>query len=510
MSRRSSVFNIAMSVAFVLSLLSVGAITIYFKNIFQNPNPNLSSNPSNPPIPSTPTLTPSISPTPTTSLSPTPTPSPSERPRVLADVRISKGEKSLIRQEEGDRENLDFITLKNQGTKYISQENYTDAAVSFNNALIKHPNAPETLIYYNNARIGDKKAYSIAVIVRSDSNPKESLKVLRGVAQAQDEVNNQGGINGTPLKVIIVNDDNNVKVAPVMARIIANRTDVLGVVGHYSSGCTIAAGKVYSELKLVAISGTSTANEITNLNPYVYRTVPKDSVAGRTIADYAVRNQWRNAIVIFDSESDYSKSLKSAFVENMKAQQGNIIEEIDLSQVGVNYTEKIKQSSGQAQVLMLALPDTRLAEVSAIGAAAQGKIKLLGGDDLYNIKILDSNQTSSLVGMVLAVPWTIENNRNTPFAQKSQSLWKADVDWQTAMTYDAAQALISAIKASPEPTRETVRNALNNPDFSVRGASEMIKFDRGDREATARLVKIEKRSPSRSGKGYDFVGINYP
>ena len=502
MSRNSNVLNIAMSVAFVISLFSIGAITSYFKNIFQNSS-------SNPPISSTPSVTPAISSSPTT-LSPTPTPSPSERPRVLADLRISKGEKILIRQEEGKHENLDFITLKNQGIKYISQENYTDAAVSFNNALIKHTNAPETRIYYNNARIGDKKAYSIAVIVRSDGNPQESLKVLRGVAQAQDEVNNQGGINGIPLKVIIVNDDNNKKVAPVMARIIANRTDVLGVVGHYSSGCTIAAGQVYGELKLVAISGTSTANEITNLNPYVYRTVPKDSVAGKTIADYAIRNQWRNAVVIFDSESDYSKSLKSAFVENMKAQQGNIIEEIDLSQAGVNYAEKLKQLSSQAQVLMLALPDTRLAEVPAIGSATQGKMKLLGGDDLYNIKILESQQVSSLAGMVLVVPWAIENNRNTPFAQKSQSLWKADVDWQTAMTYDAAQALISAIKASPEPTRETVRNALNNPDFIARGASETIKFDRGDREGSDRLVKIEKRSPSRSGKGYDFVEINHP
>jgi branched-chain amino acid transport system substrate-binding protein len=500
MSRKSNAFNIAMSVAFVLSLFSIGAITIYFKNIFQNPSP---------PISSTPKVTPSISSTPPTSLPPTPTPSPSEKPRVLADLKISKGEKSLIRQEEGDLENLDFITLKNQGTKYISQENYTDAAVSFNNALIKYPNAPETRIYYNNARIGDKKAYSIAVIVRSDGNPQESLKVLRGVAQAQDEVNSQGGINGTPLKVIIVNDDNNKKVAPVMAKIIANRTDVLGVVGHYSSGCTIAAGQVYGELKLVSISGTSTANEITNLNPYVYRTVPKDSVAGKTIADYAIRNQWRNAVVMFDSESDYSKSLKSAFVENIKAQQGNIIEEIDLSQPGVNYAEKINQLSGQSQVLMLALPDTRKAEVPAIGAANQGRMKLLGGDDLYNIKILESKQTSSLEGMVLVVPWTIENNRNTPFVQKSQSLWKADVDWQTAMTYDAAQALISAIKASPEPTRETVRNALNNPDLSVRGASELIKFDRGDREGSVRLVKIEKRARSRSGKGYDFVEINH-
>jgi branched-chain amino acid transport system substrate-binding protein len=506
MSRKSNVFNIAMSVAFVLSLFAIGAITIYFKNILQNPSSTLPGLP----IPSPSPATHSTSPNPTTSSSPTPTPSPSERPRVLADLKISKGEKILIRQEEGNLENIDFITLKNQGTKYISQDKYTDAAVSFNNALIKYPNAPETRIYYNNARIGDKKAYSIAVIVRSDGNPQESLKVLRGVAQAQDEVNSQGGINGTPLKVIIVNDDNNKKVAPVMAKIIANRTDVLGVVGHYSSGCTIAAGQVYGELKLVSISGTSTANEISNLNPYVYRTVPKDSIAGKTIADYAIRNQLNSAIVVFDNESDYSKSLKSAFVENLKAQQGNIIEEIDLSQPGINYIEKIKQLSNQAQGLMLALPDTRLAEVSAIGSANQGKMKILGGDDLYNIKILQSKQISSLVGMVLVVPWTIDNKQNTPFVKQSKALWKGNVDWQTAMTYDAAKALIYAIKASPEPTRETVRNALNNPDFNAPGASDLIKFNQRDREGSDRLVRVEKRSPSQSGTGYDFVETNHP
>jgi branched-chain amino acid transport system substrate-binding protein len=506
MSRKSNVLNVAMSVAFVLSLLSIGAITIYLKNTFQNP----SSTSSIPPRPSIPTATTSISPTSLTSSLPPSTTSPSKKPWVLADLRISKGEKILIRQEQGNQENLDFISLKNQGTKYIVQENYTDAAISFNNALIKYSNAPETRIYYNNARIGNKKAYSIAVIVRSDGNPQESLKVLRGVAQAQEEVNNQGGINGTPLKVMIVNDGNNEKAAAVMAKIIANRTDVLGVVGHYSSGCTIAAGKVYGELKLVSISGTSTANEISNLNPYVYRTVPKDSIAVKKIADYVIPNQLRNAVVIFDSESDYSKSLKSAFVENTKAQQGNIIEEIDISQSGVNYIEKIKQLSNQAQVLMLALPDTRLAEILAIGSANEGKMKLWGGDDLYNIKILQSKQTSFLVGMVLVVPWTIDNKQNTPFVKQSKALWKGNVDWQTAMTYDAAKALIYAIKASPEPTRETVRNALSNPDFSAPGASDLIKFNQRDREGTDRLVKIEKRSPSQSGTGYDFVEINSP
>jgi branched-chain amino acid transport system substrate-binding protein len=495
---KNTIGNAVMGVALLLALSSLGGLGYFLRDKFTVTSPSPTPSPSISVSPSNPSVTPS----------PTPTSSPLESPETLAKSRISRGERILIRREEKDNiSNPDFLNFKQQGTKYFENKDYAKAAINFKNALDKYHNAPETRIYYNNAMIEGKKAYSIAVVVRSSEDPEKSLTILRGVAQAQEEINAQGGINSTPLKIVIVNDDNNPNIAKVMAKIIAETTDVLGVVGHYSSDCTIAAGKVYDEFKLVSISATSTADEISNLSPYVFRTVPSDLAAGKTLTEYIIKKKWRIAAAIFDGESDYSKSLKNAFVNNAKDSQINIVAEIDISQPGIKYNSEIQKLSSQVQVLMLALPDVRSTEVPLIGAANQGKMHLIGGDGLYNKKVLQSPGASSLVGMVLAVPWTIDNNRNTPFVQKSQELWKADVQWRTVMSYDATQALAEAIKANSQPTRETVKDALSNPNFSANGASQKITFRRNDRDSDSGLVRIEKTAKSRSGTGYDFVRI---
>ena len=89
----------------------------------------------------------------------------------------------------------------------------------------------------------------------------------------QETLNNEDGIEGRLLQVVIARDENNSdpdeedtapKVAKQLARnqIPGDRTfsgQILGVVGHFTSDATLAADEVYRKEKLVAISPTSTA-----------------------------------------------------------------------------------------------------------------------------------------------------------------------------------------------------------------------------------------------------------
>lgn len=72
-------------------------------------------------------------------------------------------------------------------------------------------------------------------------------EILRGVAQAQDEVNRSGGINGKLLQVAIANDDNEANQAQQIAKQFVQDTSILAVVGHNSSNASIAAAPIYQE-----------------------------------------------------------------------------------------------------------------------------------------------------------------------------------------------------------------------------------------------------------------------
>ena len=138
------------------------------------------------------------------------------------------------------------------------------------------------------------------------------------------------------------------------------------------------------------------------------------------------------------------------------------------------------------------------------------RLPLLGGDDVYTLKTVDIMGDLS-EGMILAVPWHIDNSQDRDFPSISKDIWKGEVNWRTALTYDATQALIAALERSPNPpTRATIQQALSAEDFSVSGASGPIQFfPWGDRKALFQLVEVVQRGYDDDGKPkYRFAPIS--
>lgn len=95
-------------------------------------------------------------------------------------------------------------------------------------------------------------------------------------------------------------------------------------------------------------------------------------------------------------------------------------------------------------------------------------------------------------------------NETVVLVLQSRQLWVDDVNWRTALAYDATEALIAAIERSP--TRAGVQQALLSSEFTTPGAAGNIRFlPSGDRNAPVQLVQIVPGN--RSGTGYDFVPL---
>ncbi|MEH2321310.1 ABC transporter substrate-binding protein [Nostoc sp.] len=411
--------------------------------------------------------------------------------------RISFGEKTLT---PGD-----ISSAKKEGVQAIAAKSYDQAIANFTDALKLNRNDPEGLIFLNNARIGSSKSYTIVASVPIGTDPNASLEILRGIAQAQNQVNRSGGVKGVPLKVGIANDDDNPEIAKQIASSLVSNSEVLGVVGSTTSDSTLAAGTIYTSGQLVAISPTSTSVKISNFSRYVFRTVPSDFMAARSLANYMAKTlQKKNAAVFFNSQSNYSQSLKSEFVSSVSLEGGQVLSEFDLSQADFSAAKSVEQATKQgAEVLMLAANTETLDKALQVVQINQKRLILLGGDDVYTVKTLEIGRAQA-TGMVLAVPWHIDSNPKSDFPQKSRQLWGGDVSWRSALSYDATVALIAALKRNP--TRSGVQQALASSDFSATGASGTIRFlASGDRNAPVQLVKIVPGSRSRTG--YDFEPV---
>ena len=423
-------------------------------------------------------------------------PSPSSTSEEVIPNLISSGEKRLVLSRKSSQ--------KEVGIAAFASGNYEQAITNLEQALKQNRNDPEALIYLNNARIKNQKSYTIAVAVPIGESPNIAQEILRGVAQAQQEINQAGGIDGVPLRVMIADDKNKTQTAKGIAEALVKNQEILGVVGHFSSSVSIAAESVYEEGKLVIISPTSTSVQLSSAGDYFFRTVPSDRFAGRALAEYVIEQLNRTkAIVFFNRESDYSTSLKDEFTTAIYGDGGEVVAVFDLSKPNFDPFKAWDEATQKGADVIALFPDAAALEKTLqVVRVNRKKLPIVAGDDVYQLDTLKVGGDTE--GMVVAVPWHILANSNSNFKQAATKLWGGDVNWRTAMAYDATQALIGAI--AENPTRAGVQQALSASNFSVEGATGLVKFlPSGDRNQAVQLVTIEPGT--RSGQGYDFVPV---
>lgn len=391
--------------------------------------------------------------------------------------------------------------IKQAGIDKIRQGKFTEAVQLLQQARQADKTDPETLIYLNNARIGQEKAYAIAVVVPLRTHPQSSIEVLRGVAQAQDQLNRANGIDGVKLKVAIASDNSQPDLARQIAKQLTSDPNILGVIGHGTSDTTIAAGEIYQAGELVAISPVSSAKDLSGFSQYVFRTMPSDELPAKQLAAYMVKQLKKRRVAIFyNSTSLYSNSLKESFKDALYyADKGEVVAEIDLSSPSFEAAESVDRViKNKAEVILLAPNSDSFDRSLLVINTNRKRLPILAGDALYLRRIL--NESGDLAtGMTVAVPSAQTNLASSPFEKQGRSLWGKSGEWRSALGYDAAQAMISAMQKAP--TRNGIRSALSLPNFAAIGAVQSVSFTKnGDREMAIALMRVTR---SKSGQ-YEF------
>ncbi|MBE9002740.1 ABC transporter substrate-binding protein [Nostoc sp. LEGE 12447] len=411
---------------------------------------------------------------------------------LLSDI-ISSGERTLF--DTSNRE-------RNKGIEAFKERNYSQAIELFESSRKVNPNNPEVLIYQNNAKARKQgKPLTLAVIVPVDNAQSIAQEILRGVAQAQDQFNNSNGLKGKLLEIVIANDANEPKQATQVAQQLVNNPSVLGVIGHDFGETNSSALGIYEMAGLPVISSTS-AKKFLN-NNVLFTTVPSEAANSKQLAEYTIEDLSLNKVVIFyNSNSFDSNILREEFTNSFKQLGGQVVQEFDLKSQNLNINKKLEASvvRYQAQAALLfpdSLPNTSVVLLEIAKAKTNSKnpqvqnLQLLAGDALYNEKVLKEGG-KQIEGLILAIPWFREAPQSQNFVKEAKNLWKENVSWRTATSFDATQALIQAL--SFDASRSTVLQNLrkvNLPPNNTSGYPLHFTPD-GARQSQPVLVKITK------------------
>lgn len=118
------------------------------------------------------------------------------------------------------------------------------------------------------------------------SGPNAALgeQLRRGVQMAVDDINATGGLNGEKLQVKFADDGCDPRKAIDAATGFVS-AGVKAVIGHYCSGASIPASKVYEKAGLLQISPASTQPKFTDEGGWnVIRLVPRDDAQAKAAA----------------------------------------------------------------------------------------------------------------------------------------------------------------------------------------------------------------------------------
>jgi ABC-type branched-subunit amino acid transport system substrate-binding protein len=331
------------------------------------------------------------------------------------------------------------------------------------------------------------------------------------------EINESGGINGRMIEIVSYDDQNSPELAAKIALEIATQSDALLVIGHRTSGASIAAAKVYMEHGIAAISGTATADELTANNPWYFRTTYNNSLQADFIANYISSILNYKTATLIATDDVYGRSLRDAFQassENLRmdiAHQYDVdptSPDIDLDMADIVAELSLMPDSG---MVFLAMNATNAAHFVREMRNSGFSLPIFGADSINQqfpnyfepdpiLKTGPGDFTDQIYATTSMI-WDVANEAAIKFRNDYSAKFGAAPDSGMALYYDAAgisfEALASLDAAGTDAKahRSGVRDyfaSIDNRSAAFDGITGKIFFDdSGNAEKTVPVGVFE-------------------
>ena len=159
---------------------------------------------------------------------------------------------------------------------------------------------------------GDLNVYVAAPLSGFQANGGQT--VLGGARLAAEEYNRSGGLLGYKVVIVPLDDESDNDVAVTLAnqvkQDISSGKRVLGLIGHYNSGQTIAAMDIYKDLPLVIMTPTASEMSLTQKGyTNFFRVNANDATQARIDAAFLVNKLGAKNVAVVHNDDPYGIGL---------------------------------------------------------------------------------------------------------------------------------------------------------------------------------------------------------
>ena len=312
----------------------------------------------------------------------------------------------------------------------------------------------------------------------SGEGAKAGKLMTQAIQLYLDRINNKRHeLSGKKVELKIFDDKNDCdNEANKQAQRIVDENQVIAVIGHWYSSCSINAGSIYKKYGIPAITPGSVNVRVTQGNDWYFRNIYNANASGQFLAHYVSKVFGLKSVTIIRDDGGYGSYLAEVFEQAARKLNLEIkynwnfqLEDPNQEQVFQEFVNQIKQNKTDAGAILLAvqahegvklvklIKDAGIQNFIISGSGFSEQSFVDGFNDSPKEKANPGYYTNDIY---VATPLIFDTANEKAQKFKEEYLEKyhgEEPDWSAAYAYDTAMVLVEAIKrAEIEGSQDTI------------------------------------------------------
>lgn len=310
-------------------------------------------------------------------------------------------------------------------------------------------------------------------------NAVYGLGMKRAVELAFKEANADEDIKAKGYEFVLraEDDQGDPKQAVNVANALAGDTEVVGVIGHFNSGCSIPASTVYDKAGIAMISVSSNPELTAKGYKVVNRIVAKDDAQGNYAAELLLDRMSYKKVAVVDDSTQYGQGLAQEFVKEFTAKGGTVMANEKIQSKEVDFSALVTKLKALApDAVYFAGAHTEGALITKQMKEAGFMVPLIGGDLIFAddfISIAGPVNAEGDIATILGLPLE-QQPRGADFKAAYEAEYGEAPQAYDSYAYDQAWIYVNAVM-EVGPERAALVDAVRNGSFD--GVTGVTEFD---------------------------------
>ncbi len=321
-----------------------------------------------------------------------------------------------------------------------------------------------------------------------------------GAELAVQEINDAGGVNGTKLKLQVLDAAGDVTTgANAFTKLLSDKP--VAILGPNYSAVALALVPRLQREQVPLLTGALTPDLTKSGSPWVFRVRSSDSTAAQNLVDYALDTIKPQSIAVISEESDYGQGGIAAVKAELQARGVTPVATLTF---GANANDlssqviKLKQSGAAAVVYW---GSQSPAALFAKQAKQFGYTGVILGSNAYtdqSVLHLAGDSAENIYSVVNFIP-TGDDPAVRSFVTAYQQKYGSDPDSYAASYFDAVNVVAAAIKAGG-PTAKAIADSLKT--LQHQGLASTYKYhDNGEMAGPQEITQVRSGKPVVVSRG---------